>query len=351
MVQPAFYARLGLLLASPTRGLAGLIQRGTGGIRDASYLVLLATIAFRFPDLVRGVLSLSRVSVGGALTQLVGVVGSEVRTAAFVALSSAFAIVVLAGRGRRDPSLALELGSACYVPYFCVWAPVRLLYLEAVLGHVPPLLSHVARVLAWGGVAAFVGLAVWLLRHPREAPPATPVRSRSAGIALLAVPALALVCSGVWSARNYELLRPLGRSDMAPDFTLARVDGQAGSVQLAKLRGQVVLLDFWATWCPPCLAMLPMLHQLYGEWHGRGVEFVGIDSDGAQITPDQLRAFLTRRPFPYPVVTDDQEVGGLYGVYSIPHIVIVGRDGTIAKIFIGGVGHDQLAAALAAASE
>jgi len=121
-------------------------------------------------------------------------------------------------------------------------------------------------------------------------------------------------------------------------------------VKLSDLRGRVVVLDFWATWCPPCLAMLPMLHELYGEWHPRGVEFVGIDSDGAMTSREELSAFLARRPFPYPVVIDDKQVGGRYGVYSIPHLVIIGRDGKIARVFVGGVGKSQLAAALGAAS-
>jgi thiol-disulfide isomerase/thioredoxin len=138
---------------------------------------------------------------------------------------------------------------------------------------------------------------------------------------------------------------------MAPDFTLARADGQSGSVRLADLHGRVVLLDFWATWCPPCLAMLPTMHELYQEWQPRGAEFIGIDSDGPAISRDELRAFLVQRPFPYPVVIDDKEVGGLYGVFSIPHIVVIGRDGRIARVFVGEVGRSQLDKALRAASE
>jgi peroxiredoxin len=97
--------------------------------------------------------------------------------------------------------------------------------------------------------------------------------------------------------------------------------------------------------------MLPVLHELYEEWQPRGVEFIGIDSDGPAISRDELRAFLARRPFPYPVAIDDKEVGGLYGVFSIPHLVVIGRDGRIARVFVGGVGRSQLETALRAASE
>jgi peroxiredoxin len=97
--------------------------------------------------------------------------------------------------------------------------------------------------------------------------------------------------------------------------------------------------------------MMPTLHDLYGAWHPRGVEFVGIDSDGSMTTREDLRAFLTQNPFPYPVVVDDRNAGGAYGVSSIPHLVVVGRDGRIVRVFVGGVGRDQIEAALATASE
>jgi thiol-disulfide isomerase/thioredoxin len=349
--EPALYDRLGLILVAPVLGLRGVLDRKRGALRDAFYLVLVSIVVFRLPDLVRAGLSFSRISLAGGLTQTVGVVGAELRTAAFVTLVAALVITIFAGRGRRDPSLALELGAACYVPYFCIWSPLRLLDMEALLGYVPVVVSQVVRVLAWVWVAALVVLSLLLLRRGAEAPSlAIPARSRIAGLSLLAIPALALVLGTVWSARHYELLRPLGRSDQAPDFTLARVDGKPGNVKLADLRGRVVLLDFWATWCPPCLAMLPTLHELYREWQPRGAEFIGIDSDGPMTSRDDLRAFLAQRPFPYPVVSDDKEVGGLYGVFSIPHLVVIGRDGRIARVFVGGVSRSQLDKALSAAN-
>ncbi len=350
--EPAFHARLGLLLLAPSRALAALALRKSGGARDALYLVIVTMIAFRLPDLLRAVLSFSRISVSGGLSRLLGVIGSELGTAAFVALGSALVITLLAGRGRRDPALGLELGSACYVPYFIAWSPVRLFDGEGLLGYPPQLLARVVGVVAWVWVALFVGLCVRTLRRPGgPAPSRVPGPKGLAGIAVLTVPALALVLGIVWSARHYQSLRPPGRLDLAPDFTLARVDGQAGSVKLSDLRGRVVVVDFWATWCPPCLAMLPMLHDLHQQWHPRGVEFLGVDSDGPMVTRAEVADFLARHPIPYPVVIDDQQVQGLYGVYSIPHLVIVGRDGKIARVFVGGASREDLDAALAAASQ
>jgi len=349
--EPALHVRLGLVLFAPSTGLQGIIERKRGAVRDAFYLVFVSVVAFRLPELVRAILSFARISLSGGLTQTMGVVGAELRTAAFVTLAAALLIVIFAGRGRRDPSLALELGAACYVPYFYVWSPLRLLDSDVLLGYVPVAASQVARVVAWVWVGGLILLSLRQLRRTGDVvSPAPHARSRIAGLSLLAVPALSLVLGTVWSARHYDLLRPLGRSDQAPDFTLARADGQPGTVKLSDLRGRVVLLDFWATWCPPCLAMLPVLHELYQEWQPRGAEFIGIDSDGPMISRNELGAFLAQRPFPYPVVIDDKEVGGLYGVFSIPHLVVIGRDGRIARVFVGGVSRSQLDAALGTAA-
>lgn len=349
IAEPAFPARVGRLVLAPRRAFAALTERKSGGLRDALYLVGLGLLGFRLPDLLRALLATFRVGALAGLQRLLGVLVGEFQTAGFIVLAAALVIVVLAGRGRRDPLLALELGGACYVPYFIAWAPVRLLAVEGGLGYPPVLLSRIVAVFAWAAVAWFTFLGLRQLRRPSAWPPAlAPRRARVLGLALLAVPALAFGLSTSWSIRHQDLLRPLGHSDLAPDFALPRIDGQPGQIRLAELRGRVVLLDFWAVWCPPCVAMLPMLHELHHELHGRGVELIGINTDGDDAR-EEVAAFLARRPFPYPVVAD-RGAGARYGVYSIPHLVVVGRDGKIRRVFIGGVGKNQLAATLMAAA-
>jgi thiol-disulfide isomerase/thioredoxin len=150
--------------------------------------------------------------------------------------------------------------------------------------------------------------------------------------------ALALVSflgNAVWTARHLEFLRPMRRGEPAPNFALPRIDGQPGLVTLEPLRGRVVVLDFWATWCPPCVAMLPVMDAAHRSWEPRGVSFLGLNSDGGGATRADIDAFLVEHPMSYPVALDSGEVGGLYKVEALPTLIVIGRDGTIRKSFVG----------------
>jgi thiol-disulfide isomerase/thioredoxin len=108
------------------------------------------------------------------------------------------------------------------------------------------------------------------------------------------------------------------------------------------------VLDFWATWCPPCLAMLPTMHELATELAPQGVAFVGVDSDGPQSTPEEVTAFLRQHEAPYPVVYDEGTANEIYRVKVLPTLVIVGKDGTIERVLIGMTSKGTLAKAIAA---
>jgi len=345
--------RIGRLLTAPDDALARADAQG-GGMRDALTLVAASVVAFRLPELAHAIMMIAG-PASGSFMRLLALFADEARHAAWFVLPAAVAVAVLA-RSRRDAGRDLDLAAACYPAAFVVFAVERAV--AALIGPRPSYgsIANAAAaiavgILAWraGGVArARPAAKTDDAKAAADAPAAAPAvvdaaptprpGGRAARVAGAAVGALALaltVHGAVWSARNLELLRPMARGAAAPDFSLARVDGPGGSIALGDLRGQVVVLDFWATWCPPCIEMIPVLDGVERAWASRGVSFVGINSDlGA--SDDAIKEFLTAHPFSYPVVRDvDGEVGSHYQVEALPTIVVLGRDGRIRTSFIG----------------
>ncbi|MBC7171538.1 MAG: TlpA family protein disulfide reductase [Polyangiaceae bacterium] len=134
-------------------------------------------------------------------------------------------------------------------------------------------------------------------------------------IAAIAAPALA--------APSSRAPAP-GSSIRAPEVSAEHVQGP-DPVDLERLYGRVVVLDFWATWCRPCQRVMPLLERLHQERHDDGLSILGISNEPMQ----PIRSFLAGRPVSYTVGRD---VGGTlrrYGVSGLPTLVIIGRDGKV----------------------
>jgi peroxiredoxin len=127
----------------------------------------------------------------------------------------------------------------------------------------------------------------------------------------------------------------------APDFTLNDIDGRP--VSLADYRGKVVILDFWAPWCPPCKREIPDLISLQEQYADRGLRIVGIGLD----REDNVASFVRRNGINYPVMVGDDEIAGLYGgIPGIPTTFIIDREGKINKRFEGYTSRAAFEAAL-----
>jgi len=112
-----------------------------------------------------------------------------------------------------------------------------------------------------------------------------------------------------------------------PAFTLPDLRGH--EVSVADLRGKVLLINFWATWCGPCVVEMPSMEKLYREFHDEGFEILAISSDlqGQMVT----KPFKEQFELTFPILHDlQQEVNATYQIRSIPASVLVGKDGVIA---------------------
>ncbi len=120
-------------------------------------------------------------------------------------------------------------------------------------------------------------------------------------------------------------------SEMAPNFNLTSTNGK--SIQLSDYRGKVVIVDFWATWCPPCRKGIPDLIDIQKEFKSQ-VVVIGISLD--QDTKSEVIPFMKKYGINYPVVYGDNKVVSDYGsINAIPTSFVIGKDGKIVDKHIG----------------
>lgn len=142
---------------------------------------------------------------------------------------------------------------------------------------------------------------------------------------LLTIAFIALVSSGIAQTK-------------APDFSLKSADGKI--IEMKKLNGKVIVVNFWATWCRPCVVEMPGFSEVYDQYHSSGLEIIGVSLDRGGWS--KVKPFLAKNKISYPIVVGDDELYLAYGGESaIPTTVFVDKRGNIADRHIGMMTKEQ----------
>jgi cytochrome c biogenesis protein CcmG/thiol:disulfide interchange protein DsbE len=159
---------------------------------------------------------------------------------------------------------------------------------------------------------------------------------RAAAIAVVATLLVLLVVHVATAHRGAALVAAVaaGKQPAAPDFALDRLDGR-GTLELSSLRGRVVVLNFWASWCKPCRAESPLLERWHRRMADRGGTVLGVDM--LDVT-DDAQAFIADYNLTYPMLKDGDGKGlEAFGVVQYPETFVIDRQGRIAAVRRGPV--------------
>ena len=137
----------------------------------------------------------------------------------------------------------------------------------------------------------------------------------------------------VFLAFHSRQVEPVAQGDEAPGFTLPSSKGD--NISLADFRGRVVVLNFWATWCPPCIEEMPSLQSFAAAMEPFGVTVLGVSVDH---DPEALEKFVANTQLTFPIARDpNQKVSSRYGTFKFPESYVIDSEGRVAEKLIGAV--------------
>jgi peroxiredoxin len=131
------------------------------------------------------------------------------------------------------------------------------------------------------------------------------------------------------------------KGEIAPDFTLQTVNGK--SYKLSDFRGKKVLLNFFATWCPPCKGEMPHMEEFYKENKDNGVVVIAVDLTTGETDPNNIPKFIKNYGLTFPVLLDKQgDIGDIYQAFSIPTSYFINANGIIQDKMVGAMDKETM---------
>jgi peroxiredoxin len=133
----------------------------------------------------------------------------------------------------------------------------------------------------------------------------------------------------------------LEKGNLAPDFELGSIDGKA--IKLSSLRGRKVILNFWATWCPPCRLEMPEMERFYTKNKSEGIEIIAVNLTKAEKSRADVPTFIKADAITFPVLMDENgDAAQLYEISSIPASFIIDTQGVIQDKIVGPMTYNSM---------
>lgn len=350
-----FFALVGGIVVRPRATLAALVE-GQGRLWHVLVLLALWAVARETQLFARAVLGYRFFGVSGVLLTVKRAV-EQVLPELLAILLAGLVLELLVRKERQQASRAAVMAGYVWIPYLVVQLGERFVF--SAFGRAPSAGERhgiEALALAWCGLLWLAGL--WALRElrraePRSEPPSEGGEkvnarlSRWAGWGVIAALGVLLALNLRYISQQMSTLMPVGTKQPAPDFRLPLHGGGEFHLQDGS-PARATLIDFWATWCGPCLVEMPAVDRVWRKYRDRGVRVVAVNAEGPEAA-GAVTAFVEQKRLGLPIALGGEGVANAYRVSSLPHLFVLDAAGQVRKILLGIHSEADIAAAIDAA--